>query len=994
MPGRLLAVLPDEALAASLVEETAAWAPGETVERVVPADPGDPQGLPPGWERIARARLVVAGPRALAGGVPDPEAVGAAATRLRAGCRADPDALLAAWVGAGFLRQDVVCEPGDCARRGGILDAWGAGAERPVRIEFSDDAIASIRTFDPQSQRSLQPVPEAVVLAPGGVAASRKVPVHEALRPDAVVWVEPERVQEAVGRLESPASWFASLAALPSLRLRSLPGPSGSVPGPEMRTLTRLEGAPASALQALSEECGALWVFAERAAEGERVCALLRSRGLPASVRASTVRGRLRGGFLLAGARVACVGVDLLLGRAPLAARGRALPVRSRLQPDLGELHPNDLVVHPSHGIGRYAGTQVVERSGVPGALQEFLVLEYAEGATLLVPPDEMDLVRRYVGAGDGRPLLDRLRSEAWSVRTARVAAATRGLAEELLRIQALRQSRRGYAIAPDPALEAEFLAAFPYEETPDQHEADEAIRADQNSARPMDRLLCGDVGFGKTELAMRAAFRAVAAGRQVAVLVPTTVLALQHEATFRGRMAAFPVRVGMISRLRTGREQQAVLEAAASGACDVVIGTHRLLSGDVVFRNLGLVVVDEEQRFGVEHKAALQRLRSQVDVVSLSATPIPRTLHMAMVGLRDISNLATPPKERLPIRTVLMREEEGRIRRAILSELSRGGQVFYVHNRVQGIEEACARLRDLIPEAKVDHAHGQMAADELEDVMIRFARRQFDVLVTTTIIESGIDLPNVNTILIERADRFGLAQMHQLRGRVGRFRVQAFCYLLLPRDGPVSQTATRRLRAVEEYSDLGSGFRIALRDLEIRGAGNLLGPEQSGHIAAVGYDLYCRLLASAVRELKGEAAFALDRCEISIPVRALLPESYVDVPQIRLGLYQRMARADSRGALREVEGELTDRFGPPPPEARTLLRLHAVRQGAARAGIAAIGRVQEGLRLEVRDAARAEAALARRGARLRVLGARRLLVPGPSIGEEALQILESLLPV
>ncbi|MBI4231177.1 MAG: transcription-repair coupling factor, partial [Planctomycetes bacterium] len=652
------------------------------------------------------------------------------------------------------------------------------------------------------------------------------------------------------------------------------------------------------------------------------------------------------------------------------------------------------LVVHPSHGIGRYAGTQVVERSGVPGALQEFLVLEYAQKATLLVPPDEMDQVRRYVGSGDGRPPLDRLRSEAWSVRTARVAVATRGLAEELLRIQALRQARRGVAIASDAGFEAEFLSAFPYEETPDQREADEAIRSDQRQARPMDRLLCGDVGFGKTELAMRACFRAAAAGRQAAVLVPTTVLALQHEATFRGRMAAFPVRVGMVSRLRTQREQGDVLDALASGECDVVIGTHRLLSCDVAFRDLGLVVVDEEQRFGVEHKGALQRLRSQVDVLSLSATPIPRTLHMAMVGLRDISNLATPPKERLPIRTILIREGEERIRRAILSELSRGGQVFYVHNRVAGIEEACARLRDLVPEARVEFAHGQMSPDGLEDVMVRFARREFDVLMSTTIIESGIDLPNVNTILIERADRFGLAQMHQLRGRVGRFRVQAFCYLLLPRDTPVSRVATRRLRAVEEFSDLGAGFRIALRDLEIRGAGNLLGPEQSGHIAAVGYDLYCRLLASAVRDLKGEAASSLARCEISIPVRALLPETYVDVPELRLGLYQKMARSASDGALREVAGEMADRFGPLPPEARTLLRIHRLRIRAAQAGFSAVGRDADGLRLEVRDPARAEGALARRGVEVRVLAPRRLLVPGPSTGEEALRVLEGVLSV
>ncbi|MCW5776482.1 MAG: transcription-repair coupling factor, partial [Phycisphaeraceae bacterium] len=550
-------------------------------------------------------------------------------------------------------------------------------------------------------------------------------------------------------------------------------------------------------------------------------------------------------------------------------------------------------------------------------------------------PATSIDLVQRYVGGFRGKPQLSTIGGTRWQTQKARVAEGVRDLAAEMLRVRAAREAMPGIRYPADTPWQKEFEAEFPYEETEDQLAALAEIKKDMASPRPMDRLLCGDVGFGKTELAIRAAFKAVESGRQAAVLVPTTVLAEQHERTFRARFAGYPFRVESLSRFKTGREQNEILADLRAGRVDAIIGTHRLLSADVAFADLGLVVVDEEQRFGVEHKEKLLRLRMTVDVLTLSATPIPRTLHMAMLGLRDISSLATPPLDRRAIVTEVVPWNDRRIAQAIARELTRGGQVYFVHNRVHNIRRIADDVRRLAPDARIDVGHGQMPARELEAVMLRFMRRETDVLVCTTIIESGIDIATANTMIINDADRFGLADLHQLRGRVGRSDRRAYCYLLLPVTRTLSETARKRLQAVEQYAMLGAGFKIAMRDLEIRGAGNLLGPEQSGHIAAVGYEMYCRLLERAVHELRNEKPpEPASGTAVEIGVAGTIPRAYIPSDARRLAAYRRIAAASSQAELEAVAGDLASAYGPLPPPARRLLDLAELRVLAAGLGV------------------------------------------------------------
>src|SRR6266436_7296821 len=550
----------------------------------------------------------------------------------------------------------------------------------------------------------------------------------------------------------------------------------------------------------------------------------------------------------------------------------------------------------------------------------DFLLLEYADGNQLYVPVDRLDLVSKYLGADSGAARLDRLGGASWQRVKESVRAALREMAEELLKLYARRSVAQGHTFAGDSPWQREFEASFRFEETPDQLRAIEEVKRDMESPRPMDRLVAGDVGYGKTEVALRAAFKVVADGMQVAVLVPTTVLAQQHWTTFADRFAPFPARVELLSRYRSPKEQKAVIEGLRQGTVDVVIGTHRLLSKDVAFKRLGLLVVDEEHRFGVVHKERIKQLRASVDALTLTATPIPRTLYMSLSGVRDLSIIETPPLDRLPVETIVTGFNRAVIKEAIDRELGRGGQVFFVHNRVQSLPSMTAFIKALCPEARVVMGHGQMGERELESVMIKFVDGQADVLVSTAIVESGLDIPASNTIIINRADRFGLAQLYQLRGRVGRERQQAYAYLLIPPDGRLDETAQRRLRAIEEMTELGAGFRLAMRDLEIRGAGNLLGAEQHGHIAAVGFDLYTKLLAEAVRELKGDPASAGVDPVITVGVEALLPDAYIPEVNQRLAIYQRLTDLDGDDAITEMRLELTDRFGPPPPPVEALL--------------------------------------------------------------------------
>ncbi|MBU0716922.1 MAG: transcription-repair coupling factor, partial [Planctomycetes bacterium] len=600
---------------------------------------------------------------------------------------------------------------------------------------------------------------------------------------------------------------------------------------------------------------------------------------------------------------------------------------------DLKEGSP---VVHVTHGIAVYRGLTKM-RKGTSKQEEEFLSLEFAKKAMIHVPTSQIDLVQQYIGAGGRKPLLSKLGGKRWGRTKQQVADAIADLAESLLRVQAIREEAKGVAYPDDTEWQREFEASFLYEETEDQLLVAKDIRSDLTRARPMDRLVCGDVGYGKTELAMRAAFKVVEYGRQVAVLVPTTVLAEQHFTTFAERFAGYPFNIACLSRFRAAGEQKKIISQVKKGQVDIVIGTHRLLSQDVSLANLGLVVIDEEQRFGVEHKERLKAMRETVDVLTLTATPIPRTLHMSMMGVRDISSLQTPPVDRRAIATQVRPFEKGLIRDAILRELARDGQVYFIHNYVQSIAAMADTVRAAVPEARVVFAHGQMKDAELEGVMNRFVRQEADVLVSTTIIESGIDIPTVNTIFINRAERFGLADLHQLRGRVGRSSNRAYCYLLLSPDRPPTGKAAKRLKTIEEFSELGAGFRIAMRDLEIRGAGNLLGREQSGHIGAVGYEMYCRLLNQTVRRLKNEPDPSPPPVHVDLDVAAHIPRQYIQGERSRIEVYRRIAACDTAADLQQLERDLVDAFGPYPQQVERLLELAEIRVLARPYGITSI---------------------------------------------------------
>ncbi len=590
------------------------------------------------------------------------------------------------------------------------------------------------------------------------------------------------------------------------------------------------------------------------------------------------------------------------------------------------ELHEGDLVVHVAHGIARYRGLTLLEKNG---RVEEHLELEFRGRTKLYVPSSKIGLVQKYVGGSKSRPVLARLGGRTWERQKGQVQAAVSDMAAEMLELQAMRASRPGIHFPVDTEWQHEFDASFPYDETPDQLTTIEAIKRDMIESRPMDRLLCGDVGYGKTEIAMRASFKAVDAGYQVAVLVPTTVLAEQHLRTFSARMAEFPFEIAALSRFSSRRQQTRTIERVAEGAVDVVIGTHRLVQPDVKFHNLGLVIIDEEQRFGVEVKERLKAFRQIVDVLTMTATPIPRTLHMSLLGVRDISNLETPPEDRLAVETRVTRFQGELIRHAVMRELNRGGQIFFVHNRVQDIEILARRLGQIVPEAKLGIAHGQMAEHDLERVMLDFVDHRFDLLLATTIVESGLDIPNANTIFIDEADRYGLADLHQLRGRVGRYKHRAYCYLLVDPNKNLSPSSAKRLRAIEEFSDMGAGFAIAMRDLEIRGAGNILGTEQSGHIAVVGYELYCALLEQAVGALKRLPPKTSIEVEVDLPGEGYIPHAYVPDMRPKIDLYRRLARIATPAELADFRVELGDRFGPPPPVVEQLLWLAELRMAA-----------------------------------------------------------------
>ena len=687
-------------------------------------------------------------------------------------------------------------------------------------------------------------------------------------------------------------------------------------------------------------------VMAEGRGTADRIAELLTEHELPVRILSSleespatglatVVTGQLSHGFLADHIRLAVFTASDLSGQRVTDRASRKMPARRKNQIDPLELISGDPVVHSQHGVGRYV--EMAQRT-VAGATREYLVIEYAPsrrgqpGDRLYVPMDSLDQVTRYVGGES--PTLDKLGGADWAKRKGRARRAVREIAAELIKLYAARQATRGHAFSPDTTWQRELEDAFAFVETPDQFGAIEDVKRDMEQIVPMDRLICGDVGYGKTEIAVRAAFKAVQDGKQVAILVPTTLLVQQHYATFADRYAGFPVNVAPLSRFSSESEARTTIEGLADGRVDVVVGTHRLLSGEVKFKDLGLVVIDEEQRFGVEHKEQLKRLRTAVDVLAMSATPIPRTLEMAVTGIREMSTIMTPPEERHPVLTFAGPYDDAQVTAAIRRELLREGQVFYVHNRVQSIDKAARRIADLVPEARVVTAHGQMSEQRLEQVMIDFWERRADVLVCTTIVEAGLDISTANTLLIERSDVLGLSQLHQLRGRVGRGRERGYAYFLYPPEKPLTETAYDRISTIAAHSDLGSGMAIAMKDLEIRGAGNLLGGQQSGHIADVGFDLYIQLVGEAVAEFRGQEVELEPEVRIELPVDAHLPADYVESERLRLEMYKRLAEVRAEADVKAVEAELHDRYGAPPPEVHNLIEVARFRLLARSAGL------------------------------------------------------------
>jgi transcription-repair coupling factor (superfamily II helicase) len=907
---------------------------------------------------------------------------------LKPGMAAEPLELLRRWQGIGYEREDVVEVPGQMSRRGGIIDVFPPCSQLPVRIEFCGNQIESMRYFDPESQRSTSPV-SSVIITPATESAltansSQMVDgsVLDYLGGDALLVLDdPEGIELTVTRLNEETQELRAAKMESGELIEDFPSPYLTWGELEsyMKERHRLALLSAVSYQQSATDYGEALPFARAQSYGSqlerflktarqmveqrqrvvvvshqanRLAELLQKEDIhtspasqieqippPGSI--TVLQGSLDGGWLLDDRLTLITDVELFgFVKQPRARKKRPIP----RQWFLPQLAPGDYIVHVDHGIARFHSLAMMSSDGME---REYLVLEYAAGDRLYVPTERIDRVSRYIGAGDQAPHLSRLRTPEWQRTKKRVKESVAEIAQELLDIYAAREVAPGFAFSVDSLWQQELEASFPYMETSDQIEAIMTVKEDMEKAKPMDRLICGDVGYGKTEIALRAAFKTVMDNKQVAILVPTTVLAQQHYITFTERLQTFPLRVEMLSRFCPTEKEGEILEGLANGTVDICVGTHRLLQKDIKFKDLGLVIIDEEQQFGVVQKEKLRQIRKEVDTLALSATPIPRTLHMSLTGIRDMSIVETPPEERLSVQTYVGVYDATLVRQVVLRELERNGQVFFVHNRVQSIAWAISKLQDLVPEARIAIAHGRMPEEQLEKVMTDFIAGNYDILVTTTIIQLGLDMPNVNTLIIDQSDRFGLAQLYQLRGRVGRGINQAYAYFFFDEGKQLTPQAYKRLRTIFEATELGSGFGIAMKDLEIRGAGNLLGVKQSGHIAALGFDLYCQLMAEAVEELKakqtGEARERVIESEakqspsISLPLDAHIPEEYVPNLNTRLSLYHRLARMEHIEEVEDMTREFKDRFGPLPQPVENLVYIMKIKILAARAEVSSI---------------------------------------------------------
>ncbi len=919
-------------------------------------------------------RCLVTTARATAERSPLPDLVERGRMSLGLGDDTRPDDFVTALGRMGFTAVPTVLDVGQFAVRGGIVDVYGFGMASPARIEWWGDRVESIRGFDLDTQRSEETVSRVTLLPSGPVPSPsttlRRQSLLDLLPPDTVLYIDhgvglddvermwreadhhlevARRRGEVVGSREelftAPEVWEESLAAFAGLRPADRSERDFGLREPDAidRDIKKLQAmAHAGPVLCLCDNEGQLERLEELLSEGPD-----HRRRLPGNV--TLAIGALRGGFVVAGLTV--LTDHEIFRRARRLRRARKYRQASTAAA-AGALTPGDYVVHLDHGIGRYLGIETITAGE---AVMEVAAIEYLGGDRLNVPLYRLDQLERFRFATDptdeAPPALDRLGGTRWKRQRTKTQAAIREMAAELLDLYARRAVASGYAFPPDARWQAELESAFLYEDTPDQRTATDAVKRDMMQAKPMDRLVVGDVGYGKTEIAVRAAFKAVVAGKQVAVLVPTTILAEQHGQTFGDRMADFPVTIEVLSRFRSTAEQRTVLQRLKRGSVDLVIGTHRLLSKDVVFHDLGLLIVDEEQRFGVRHKERLKELRLEVDVLTLTATPIPRTLHQALSGLRDLSLIQTPPRDRSPVLTFLELWDDELLEEVIGRELDRGGQVYFVHNRIETIETIGERVRALAPRATVEVAHGQMPERNLEQVMRRFGLGAIDVLVSTMIVESGLDVPNANTMIVHQANHYGLAQLYQLRGRVGRGHRRAFCYLLVPDN--LDPEAEIRLKLLEHHTELGSGYWLALRDLEIRGAGNLLGVQQSGHAHAVGFDLYLRWLSETVRALKGEGMVEeLIPPEVVMDGPAHLPDAFIPDENVKVECYRRLARTTDVDDISRLREELRDRFGRLPEEADRLLQVFELRAVGAHLGLQSVIIQGDQARLRFREQA------------------------------------------